>query len=122
MDVTYLISFWRDCQDLLVHEIAIGIENIICLNRKAMDDPTRSMNALKRQQEEKRRKHVKKDFRDGMISKAVSWLFDSREKNGGKLLPYGKMSEVIKDLSDNGVTVSRNVLNHFLKKYVKRLK
>jgi hypothetical protein len=42
---------------------------------------------------------------------ALSRLFnEAKEKNGGKLLPYGKMSEVIQGLSDDGVHVDRNAL------------
>ena len=88
---------------------------------KAMDDPTHAyaMNALKRQKEERKRKTLAKDFWDTLIEAALSRLSEAKRENGGKLLPYGKMSEVIRGLSDHGVLVTRDVLNHKLKKHVK---
>jgi hypothetical protein len=49
----------------------------------------------------------------------LSRLNEAKEKNGGKLLPYGKMSEVVQGLSDVGVHVDRNALNYLFKRYVK---
>jgi hypothetical protein len=50
----------------------------------------------------------------------VSWLKEAKEKNGGKLCPHEKMSEVIQGLSDIGVHVDRNALNYLLRIYVNK--
>jgi hypothetical protein len=98
----------------------VDIKTIILIKTEAMGDPTHDMNALERQKEEKRLESVAKDFCDSLIHTALSWLNKSKEKKSEKkCLPYGKMSKVIQGLSDNGVHVTRNVLNYLLRKYAK---
>jgi hypothetical protein len=73
-------------------------------------------NALKKQQEEKRRKRVAKEFRQNMIATTCVRLIECRQKNGRTLIPHGKVAEAVQDLKDNGVHVTRSMLNYMLRK------
>jgi hypothetical protein len=75
-------------------------------------------NALRKRKDETRRKVVAKEFLDGMVSGAVSKLHKAQEKNGGRL-PYGRMSEVLQGLLDNGAKATKHSLDYLLKHYVK---
>jgi hypothetical protein len=54
-----------------------------------------------------------------IIQTALSRLNEAKEKNGGKLLPYGNMFEVDQGFLEAGVHVDRNALNYLFKRYVK---
>jgi hypothetical protein len=53
-----------------------------------------------------------------MLAKAVSGLYEAKQKNGGRL-PHLKMAEVLQGLLDNGANANRDMLNQRLKRYKK---
>jgi hypothetical protein len=85
-----------------------------------MVDPTPAMNALKRRQDDAKRKSTAKKIRESILSQAASELLEARNANGGRL-PYKKMGEVIQALSENGVKVTRDCLNKHMSKQATRL-
>ena len=78
-----------------------------------MEKAAFAMNALKRRKDDKRRQFIAKEFRASMLDKASTWLNEAKKTNNGKL-PYGKMLEVIQDLANNGVHVTRDALNRMV--------
>jgi hypothetical protein len=86
-----------------------------------MERAAYAQTALTRRKDEKRRKYIAKEFRDSLLCRASTWLNDAKKTNGGRL-PFGKMAEVIQDLADHGVHVSRNVLNKLVVKYATQAK
>jgi hypothetical protein len=53
-----------------------------------------------------------------MIASTFVRLKECKQKNGRKLMPWGKVAEAVQDLRDNGdgVHVTRDILNYMLKK------
>jgi hypothetical protein len=50
-----------------------------------------------------------------MLGKASTWLDKAKKTSGGRL-PQGKMLEVIQDLADHGVHMTRDILNKLVVK------
>jgi hypothetical protein len=84
-----------------------------------MEEAAYAQSALRRRKDEKRRKYIAKEFRESLLCKASTWLDEAKKKNGGRL-PFGKMAEVIQDLADHGVHVTRDVLNKRVERSAKR--
>jgi hypothetical protein len=80
-----------------------------------MDDPKHAMNALRRRQDDTRRKSDAKKTRELILSQAASELIQARDDNGGRL-PHKKMGQVIQSLLDNGVKVTRDVMNNAIRR------
>jgi hypothetical protein len=86
---------------------------------KTMDDTAEyARNALRKRRDEAKRKVIAKEFCDGMISGAVTQLYEAQEKNGGRL-PHRKMDEVLLGLLDNRAKATRSMLSKRLKSYAR---
>jgi hypothetical protein len=47
-----------------------------------MEEAAFALNALTRRKDDKRRKFIAKEFRDGMLCKASTWLNEAKKTNG----------------------------------------
>jgi predicted glycosyl hydrolase (DUF1957 family) len=54
----------------------------IIIQTKTMEEAAFALNALNRQNDDKRRKFIAKEFRDSMLCKASTWLNKAKKTNG----------------------------------------
>lgn len=80
-----------------------------------MDDPTHAMNSLKRQRLDMKRNSVAKKARQAILFQFALELLRAKRENGGRL-PQNKMTEVVQSMSDNGVQVTRDLMNKQMQK------